>query len=68
MGLIPPTDDKKRVMQAFRLHPEIVEKLEKIAKEVNETKTHVLESLLRYAFKAYEKEKAEKEKKKKEKG
>jgi predicted DNA-binding protein len=45
-----------RVIRSFRLQKVIDDKLAKISKKTGETKTHVLESLLEYALKAYEKE------------
>jgi predicted transcriptional regulator len=46
----------KRITRSFRLRPDMVKKIEKIANEMNETKTYVLESLVDYALAAYEKE------------
>jgi predicted transcriptional regulator len=50
----------KRITRSFRLRPDIVKKIEKIAKEMDETRTYVLESLLDYAIEVYEKEKGNK--------
>jgi predicted transcriptional regulator len=50
----------KRITRSFRLRPDMVKKIEKIANEMNETKTYVLESLVDYALTAYEKEKNKK--------
>ena len=50
----------KRITRSFRLRPDMVKKIEKIANEMNETKTYVLESLVDYALAAYEKEKSKK--------
>ena len=57
MSIIKQRDTEKKVFKSFRLKPELVKKIEEIAKETGETKTYVLESLLEYGIEAYEKEK-----------
>ena len=57
MVVIEKREKTKKVPQNFRLRPEIVMKIEKIARELGESKTYVIESLLEYGIKAYEKEK-----------
>jgi predicted transcriptional regulator len=57
MVIIPKKEKPpKRITRSFRLRPDLVKKIEKIANEINETRTYVLESLLDYAIAAYEKE------------
>ena len=50
----------KRITRSFRLRPDLVKKIEKIAYDMDESRTYVLESLLDYAIEAYEKEKNKK--------
>lgn len=64
MTIIKPKDSAKKVIRSFRLNKSIDEKLNEISKEKGETKTYVMESLLEYAFKAYDKEKSQKKGKK----
>jgi predicted DNA-binding protein len=59
--IIQKRDHKKRIPRTFRLKPELVDKLSKIAKQTGESRTYVLESLLEYAIKAYEKERKTKD-------
>lgn len=54
----------KKVPRSFRIKAELAAKIDKIAKEMDETKTYVLESLLEYAIEAHEREKRRKKKKK----
>jgi predicted DNA-binding protein len=61
--IIKKREKPNRVPRTFRLKPEMNEKLGQIAKEVGESRTYVLESLLEYAIEAYEKEKGRKSKK-----
>ena len=49
-----------RITRSFRLRPDLIKKIEKIARDMNETRTYILESLLDYAIAAYEKEKTKK--------
>ena len=46
----------KRITRSFRLRPDLIKKIEKIAYDMDESRTYVLESLLDYAVLAYEKE------------
>jgi predicted transcriptional regulator len=57
MVVIEKREKTKKIPQNFRLRPEIVAKVEKIARELGESKTYVIESLLEYGIRAYEKEK-----------
>jgi predicted DNA-binding protein len=57
MAVIKKRKAGKKIFQSFRMKPELVKKIEKIAKELGESKTYVLESLLEYGIEAYEKEK-----------
>jgi predicted transcriptional regulator len=57
MVVIEKREKTKKIPQNFRLRPEIVAKVEKIARELVESKTYVIESLLEYGIRAYEKEK-----------
>ena len=57
MSIIVPRNSENRVVRSFRLKHSHDEKLSRIAEQTGETKTYVLESLLEYAIKAYEKEK-----------
>ena len=50
----------KRITGSIRLRPDMVKKIEKIACDMDESRTYVLESLLDYAVEAYEKEKKKK--------
>ena len=61
MAIIEKRDHKRKIPRTFRLKPELVEKLGKIAKQTGESRTYVLESLLEHAIKAYEKEKKKKD-------
>ena len=56
LGIIDPRDSENRVVRSFRLNKKLDDALNKITAETGETKTYVLESLLEYAIKAYEKE------------
>ena len=49
-----------RITRSFRLRPDLIKKIEKIARDMNETRTYILESLLDYAIAAYEKERTKK--------
>ena len=62
MPIIEQRKIAKRVARSFRLRPELVEKIGKIAREVGESQTYVMESLLEYAIESYEKEGKEKRK------
>lgn len=58
--VMPVIEERKiveRVGRSFRIDRELLEKLGKIADEMGESKTYVLESLLKYAIEAYEEEK-----------
>ena len=57
MPVIEERKIEKRVARSFRLRPELVEKIGRIAREMGESQTYVIESLLEYAIEAYEKEK-----------
>jgi len=57
VAIIEKRNHKRRIPRTFRLKPELVDKLSKIAKQTGESRTYVLESLLEHAIKAYEKEK-----------
>jgi predicted transcriptional regulator len=46
----------RKVARSFRLRPDLVERVRRIATERRESQTYVLESLLEYALEAYEKE------------
>ena len=48
---------EKRITRSFRLRPDLVKKIEDIAREKDESRTYILESLLDYAIEAYKKEK-----------
>jgi predicted transcriptional regulator len=48
---------KKKVSLSFRMEPELLEKLKRIAEREKVHLTHVLESFLKHAIRAYEKEK-----------
>ena len=56
MSIIEPRDSTKRVVRSFRLKKTLDDKLGKIADNLGETKTYVVESLLEYAIRLYEKE------------
>ena len=56
MSIIKPRDSAERVVRSFRLKKTLDDKLGKIADSIGETKTYVVESLLEYAIKLYEKE------------
>ena len=56
LGIIEPRDSQKKVVRSFRLHKKVDDTLNRITEETGETKTYVLESLLEFAIKAYEKE------------
>ena len=56
MPVIEQRKIAKRVARSFRLKPELVEKIGQIAKEMGESQTYVMESLLEYAIEAHEKE------------
>jgi predicted DNA-binding protein len=60
LPIIKPRDNVKRVVRSFRLSADLDKKLDKIATNVGETKTYVVESLLEFAVNAYEKEGGEK--------
>ena len=61
MAVIPKKKKPpKRITRSFRLRPDLVKKIEKIAYDMDETRTYVLESLLEYAIAAYEKERGKK--------
>ena len=49
-----------RITRSFRLRPDLIKKIEKIARDMNETRTYILESLLDYAIAAYEEERTKK--------
>lgn len=57
MAVIRQRRVRRKVARSFRLKPELVEKIGKIAKEMGESKTYVLESLLEYAIEKHEEEK-----------
>jgi predicted transcriptional regulator len=65
MPIIKKREKSNRIPRTFRLKPELVKKLSEIAKETNESITYVLESLLDYAIKAYDKERERTSKRKK---
>ena len=48
---------EKRITRSFRMRPDLVKKIEVIAREMDESRTYILESLLDYAISAYDKEK-----------
>ena len=54
--IIKKREKSNKIPRTFRLKPELIEKLDEIAEETDESITYVLESLLEYAIKAYEKE------------
>ena len=54
--IIKPKDMVKRVMRSFRLKEDLDRKIKSICSETGESQTHVVESLLEFAIKAYEKE------------
>ena len=57
MTVIKPREKaEKRITRSFRLRPDIVKKIEQIARDLNESRTYVIESLLDYAIHAHEKE------------
>ena len=60
MVVIEKRETTKKIPQNFRLRPEIIAKIETIAKELGESKTYVIESLLEYGIDAHEKEQKEK--------
>jgi len=60
MVVIRKRQPRRKVHRSFRLRPDLVEKIEEVAKELGESRTYVIESLLEYALAAYEKEQAEK--------
>jgi predicted transcriptional regulator len=47
---------EKKIAKTYRLRPDILERLEAIAAAEGESRTYVLESLLEYAIKAYERQ------------
>ena len=58
MAVIKKRERKEtRITRSFRLRPDLVRKIEKIAQDMDESRTYILESLLDYAITAYEKEK-----------
>ncbi len=56
LPIIEPSDSIKRVVRSFRIKKSLDDKLSEIAEKTNETKTYVLESLLGFAIKQWEKE------------
>ena len=61
MAIIEKRNHKRRIPRTFRLKPELVDELSKIAKQTGESRTYVLESLLEHAIKAYEEERKKKD-------
>jgi predicted DNA-binding protein len=55
LPIIKPSGSEKRVIRSFRLKKKLDDKLNEITKKTGETKTYVLESLLEYAIKEWEK-------------
>lgn len=55
--VIKEREETKKVARSFRFRPDLLKKIDEIARETGETKTYVLENLLDYAIEAYEEEK-----------
>ena len=55
MPIIKPRDSE-RISRSYRIKKTLDDKLTAIAERTGETKTYVMESLLEYAIKEYEKE------------
>lgn len=49
-----------RITRSFRMRPDLIKKIEKIAQDMGESRTYILESLLDYAIEAHEKERKRK--------
>ena len=56
LSIIKPRDTGKRVVRSFRIKKTLDDKLGEIADNIGETKTYVVESLLDFAIKQWEKE------------
>jgi predicted transcriptional regulator len=61
MQVIKKSEEKKKISKTFRFRSDLLEKIERIARETGENKTYILESLLDYAIEAYEKQKGGKD-------
>jgi predicted transcriptional regulator len=62
MAVIEKRKTVRRVMRSYRLREDLAEKIEKIASDIGESRTYVLESLVGYGLEAYEKERKKKSK------
>jgi predicted transcriptional regulator len=56
MPIIKPSGTEDRVHRTIRIKKSLDKKLDKIMKETSESRTYVIESLLEFAIKEYEKE------------
>ena len=57
MAIIEKRKTAKKVIRSYRLREGLIKKIDSIALSMGESRTYVLESLLEYGIKAYEKEK-----------
>jgi predicted transcriptional regulator len=53
MAVIKDRARQRKVPVTFRIRPDLLQAIERVAKEKRETKTYVLESFLEYGLKAY---------------
>jgi len=60
MVVIPEKPTEKKIPQNIRLRADLIERITGIAKQLNVSKTHVIESLLEYGIDAHEKEQKKK--------
>jgi hypothetical protein len=56
MPVIQKRKTEKRIVRSYRIREDLIKKIEKIAQEMGESRTYILESLLDYAVEAHEKE------------
>jgi len=63
VAIIEKRKTAKKVIRSYRLREGLIKKIDSIALSMGESRTYVLESLLEYGIKAYEKEKKERREK-----